>query len=58
MYIVLLVIFIVVMLLWGFSNAGAIANPASSWIPFVAVLVLGLVVFLVGGGIVHVEALR
>lgn len=52
--IVLLVLFVVVMAMWGFgiSRPSAAGVPAASpWLPFVAVLILGLVVFLYGSGV-------
>lgn len=48
---ILLVCFVVVLLLWGLANTGAV-QANTGWIAFIAVLILGLVVFLVGGGIV------
>jgi predicted membrane channel-forming protein YqfA (hemolysin III family) len=52
--IVLLVVFVVVMLIWLLAKTGAIAAN-SDWLAFIAVLVLGVVVFLVGTGVVVVE---
>jgi H+/gluconate symporter-like permease len=43
--IVLLVCFVVVMLLWALTAAGAV-RLETQWLPFVAVLILGLYVFL------------
>ena len=42
------------MLLWGLSKTGAVAVN-SDWLAFIAVLILGLVVFLVGGGVIVVK---
>ncbi len=59
MYTVCLVIFIVVMLLWAFTNSGTIDKPAANhWVALVAVLVLGIVVFLLGGGLLTVTPIR
>ena len=52
--IVLLVVFVVVMLVWFLAKTGAIAAN-TDWLAFVAVLVLGVVVFLVGSGVIVVE---
>jgi hypothetical protein len=56
--IVLLVVFVVVMLLWFLSLMGA-TNPtyswavtASPWLAFFSCLILGIVVFLTGSGVV------
>lgn len=49
--IILLVIFVVVMLVWALINAGSISGNGN-WLAFIAVLVLGIVVFLVGSGAV------
>ncbi len=58
--IILLVIFVVVMLLWVLSLLGAVTTPpaASPWLAFIAVLVLGTVVFLYGSGVIEVERLQ
>ena len=51
--IILLVIFVVVMLLWFLALVGVVpAGPRdySGWLAFIACLVLGVVVFLVGSG--------
>lgn len=60
MFIVLLVCFVVVMLVWLLAMLGAIPkdNPASSWLPWFACLILGVVVFLVGSGVIVVERVR
>ena len=49
--IILLVIFVVVMLVWLMARTGAIAAN-TDWMAFIAVLVLGVVVFLVGSGVI------
>lgn len=49
--VVLLVIFVVVMLVWALINAGSISGNGN-WLAFIAVLVLGVVVFLTGTGVV------
>jgi hypothetical protein len=49
--IILLVIFVVVMLLWLMAKTGAIAAN-TDWMAFIAVLILGVVVFLVGTGVI------
>ena len=54
MFLVLLVIFIVVMLLWGLSKSGAVAVNGD-WMAFIAVLILGVVVFLYAGGVIVVD---
>lgn len=51
--IILLVIFVVVLLLWGLSLHGAV-NANSNYFAFIAVLILGIVVFLVGSGVIVV----
>ncbi len=48
--IILLVVFVVVLLLWFLSLTGTAPVPPSPWLPFIAVLILGVVVFLVGTG--------
>lgn len=53
--IILLVIFVVVMLIWGLALAGSIPNERAGLLAFVAVLVLGIVVFLYGAGVIMVE---
>jgi len=51
MMIVLLVLFVIAMALWAAINAGAISgNPM--WFAFLAVLILGVVVFLTGTGVI------
>lgn len=54
---ILLVIFVVIMLLWFLSMVGAVSlNPAaSSWFPWIAVLILGICVFLLGTGVIVVD---
>ena len=54
---ILLVIFVVIMLLWFLSMVGAVAltPAASSWFPWIAVLILGIVVFLLGTGVIVVD---
>lgn len=54
MLVALFVVFVVVMLLWGLARSGAI-TANTDWLAFVAVLVLGAVVFLVGAGVVVVD---
>jgi hypothetical protein len=56
--IVLLVVFVVILLLWFLSLMGA-TNPAtpwaataSPWLAFFACLILGIVVFITGSGVV------
>ena len=44
--IVLLVIFTASMLLWVLGLVGVVPAQYSGWLPFIAVLVLGIVVFL------------
>ncbi len=54
MLLVLFVIFIIVMVMWGLIKAGSIAgNP--DWLAFIAVLILGIVVFLLGTGVIVIE---
>lgn len=56
--IVLLVCFIVVMLLWGLSLVAPLPDQfakASSWLAFLACLILGLMVFLYGSGVIVIE---
>ncbi len=55
MFIVLLVIFVMAMFMWLVGNLGALPAPANAWLPFIAVLILGIVVFLVGGGVVAMQ---
>jgi hypothetical protein len=52
--IILLVCYTVVMLIWLLSLLGAhpAAAPYSPWLAFFAVLILGVVVFLLGSGVV------
>lgn len=49
--IVLLVLFVIAMALWAAVNAGALQGNAM-WFAFLAVLILGIVVFLTGTGVV------
>lgn len=55
--IILLVCFVVVMLLWFLSMVGAtnVVPAASPWLAFIACLILGVVVFLVGSGVIVVD---
>jgi len=50
--IILLVIFVVTMMVWFLSLVGAVPQAAtySPWLAFIACLILGVVVFLVGSG--------
>jgi hypothetical protein len=52
--IVLLVLFTVDVGVWALALLGAISAPptASSWLAFFGVLILGIVVFLLGTGVV------
>lgn len=54
---VLLVCWVMTMFLWLLGNLGAIPNaPAySPWLAFFACLILGLAVFIVGGGFIVVH---
>ena len=53
--IILLVLFVIAMALWAAILGGAVSgNP--NWLAFVAVLILGIVVFLVGGGVIEVHS--
>lgn len=52
--VILLVCFVVVMLLWGFSLAGAL-SANSHYFAFAAVLILGIVVFLYGTGVIVLD---
>jgi len=45
------------MLVWFLAKTGAL-TANTDWLAFVAVLVLGVVVFLVGAGVVVVERVR
>jgi hypothetical protein len=56
--IILLVIFVVVCLLWFLALVGGAQIPpaALTWLPFVAVLTLGVVVFLGASGVVVLTA--
>lgn len=60
--IVLIVMFTLVMFLWLLSMLGAIQNPPgtiaaySPWLAWFACLILGIVVFLVGSGIIVVQS--
>lgn len=60
MFVVLLVMFVVVMMVWLLSLLGAIPNAPnySPWLAFFACLLLGIVVFLVGSGVIVVERIR
>ncbi len=55
--IILAVGFFVVLLLWFLSMIGKAGVPAegSPWLAFIAVLILGIVVFLMGSGVIVVE---
>ncbi len=55
--IVLLVMFVIVMFLWLLSMLGAIPNAPtySPWLGWFACMILGVVVFLVGSGVIVVE---
>ncbi len=55
--IILAVSFFVVALLWFLSLIGKAGVPAegSPWLAFIAVLILGIVVFLLGTGAIVVE---
>ena len=62
MMLVATVCFIVVMLLWFLMLMGAVTTPeksvqASPWLAFIAVLILGIVVFLLGSGVIVIERL-
>lgn len=52
LFIILLVLFTLVMGVWGLALLGAISanERASAWLAFFACLILGVVVFLVGSG--------
>jgi hypothetical protein len=53
--IALFVIWLVLMLVWLLGLLGAVGVPVSAsnaWLPFLVSLVLGVVLFLVGGGYV------
>ncbi len=52
--IILLVCFVVVMLVWMLAKTGAIAAN-DGWLAFIAVLILGIVVFLYGSGVIVIE---
>lgn len=54
---ILLVLFVVTMFLWGLALVEVLpsAPKAASWLAFLACLILGLVVFLVGTGMIVVE---
>ena len=58
LFIVLLVCFTVVMLVWLLGLLGAVPGGVErqGWLAFFAVLVLGIVVFLVGSGAHFVRA--
>ncbi len=51
-FIILLVIFVVVMVMWA---ANAPGDVRAKWLAWTAVLILGIVVFLVGTGVIVVE---
>lgn len=51
--VILLVLFILIMAIWGLILGGAISGN-DRWLAFIAVLILGTVVFLVGGGVIEV----
>lgn len=54
--IVLLVCFVVIMLVWGLGLGGAIDLKANQgWLAFLAVLILGIVIFLLGTGVIVIE---
>lgn len=57
--IVLLVVFVVVMLIWFLSLVGTLPGTTTAgrgdWLAWIAVAVLGVVVFLVGAGVLVVE---
>ena len=59
MFIVLLVLFTVVMAVWLLSMLGAAPGltAASPWLAFFACLILGIIVFLTGSGLVTVQKL-
>lgn len=54
--IVLIVMFVMTMFLWLLSLLGAVPNAPSysPWLAFFACLILGIVVFLVGSGVIVV----
>jgi len=54
MIFVLMVIFIVVMLLWGLAKTGSV-TANTDWLAFIAVLILGICIFLVGTGVIVIE---
>lgn len=54
--IILLVLFVLSMALWAAINAGAVAGNAM-WFAFLAVLILGAVVFLTGTGVIVYRAM-
>lgn len=53
--IILLVLFVIAMALWGAILGGAVSGNQNV-VAFVAVLILGIVVFLVGGGVIEIHA--
>lgn len=57
--IILLVCFVVVMLLWFLSMVVGLPDGAggrySPWLAFLACLILGLVVFLAGSGVIVID---
>ena len=57
--IVLIVMFTLVMFLWLLSMLGAVNNAPqySPWLAWFACLILGIVVFLVGSGVVPTKGL-
>jgi hypothetical protein len=57
--IILLVCFTMVMFIWLLGNLGSVAmGDAGKWLAFFACLILGVVVFLLGSGVIVVESLR
>lgn len=52
--IVLIVMFVMVMFLWLLTMLGAVPNTGhySPWLAWFATLILGIVVFLVGSGVI------
>lgn len=52
--VVLLVCFVVIMLVWLLAKIGAI-QANDGWLAFIAVAILGVVVFLYGSGVIVVE---
>lgn len=58
--IVLTVMFVMVMFLWLLAMLGAQPNSPSysPWLGWFACLILGIVVFLLGSGVIVIERLR